>query len=246
MAAPPPPPPAAAPRPAEASPGVRGGFAVGLAPSSSSNPVQYKRTGFVLGGGVGLEVCYTSSCSNNGRSMGLGPQFAAEIGGRPWPFLGFVVAGTASVHPLQMPVGSSNLKGSAVGLTATAGARVYPIQLNALDPWVGVLFGYHHYNESASDDASVTDFNTQRQLRRFVTRLQLGLDIFLTERISIGPYVSFDIDHSYKGVECTKTGAMGANCSRLHEPSISDPPGAVAPGDQPKFISLGALFQAHL
>jgi len=142
-------------------------------------------------------------------------------------------------------VGSKDLKGSAQGFTGTGGVRVYPIQLDALDPWIGVLFGYHHYTESASDDESVTDFNSQRQLRRLVTRLQLGLDIYLNERLSIGPYVSFDFSHDW-GVECTKAGANGANCAKLHEPTISDPPGAVAPGDQPKFISLGALFQARL
>jgi hypothetical protein len=178
--------------------------------------------------------------------VGLGPVLGAEVGVRPWPFLGFLAAGTYSVHPLKVPAGSNDLKGNAQGFTAAAGARLYPIQLNGLDPWIGVLFGYHHYTESVSDDAAVTNFSSQRQLRRFVTRLQIGLDIYLNERMSLGPYVSFDIDHSYKGVECTKTGDNAASCARLHEPSISDPPGAVAPGDQPKFISLGALFQAHL
>jgi hypothetical protein len=176
----------------------------------------------------------------------MGPVVGAEVGVRPWPFLGFLASGTFSAHALQMPVGSTDLKGSARSYTGTVGARVYPIQLNALDPWVGVLFGYHHYAESASDDEAVTNFNTERQLRRFVTRLQLGLDIYITERMSIGPYMTFDFDHSAEGVECTKVGANGANCTKLHEPSIADPPGAVAPGDQPKFISLGALFQAHL
>jgi hypothetical protein len=221
------------------------GGTVDFAPRRAEPPTQYKRTGFVLGAGLGLELCYTSSCSSDGRSVGLGPVLSAEIGGRPWPFLGFLAAGTFSAHPLQMPVGSKDLSGSAQSFTGTAGVRVYPIQLNALDPWVGVLFGYHHYTERASDDTAVTDFNSERQLRRLVTRLQVGLDIFLNERMSIGPYVSFDFSHDF-GLECTKVGGNGANCTKLHEPSISDPPGAVAPSDQPKFISLGALFQARL
>jgi hypothetical protein len=217
-----------------------------LAPSAPARAVQYKRTGFLAGASLGLELCYTSSCSSGNRSVGLGPVMGLELGGRPWPFLAFLGSGTFSMHPVQMPYGSPDLSGIARGFTATGGVRVYPIQLDALDPWVSVLFGYHHYTESASDDEAVTNFTSERQLRRLVTRLQVGLDIFVNEWMTIGPYVSIDFDHAYKGVECTKMGDNGARCTELHEPTISEPADAVAPGDQPKFISLGALFQAHL
>jgi hypothetical protein len=194
-------------------------------------------TGLILGAGIGLELCTTSSCSGAGRSTGPGAIASLDVGYRPWAFLGFLAEGSFAAHALTPPAYTGQ-SGSIRNLAAFGGVRLYPVQFGGVEPWVGALVGFHDYTERVRVSGSAEGDTSARELRRVAGRFQLGLDIALGDHFAAGPYLSWD--PQFAGVECTKRGANRSRCATLREPGLGDPPGAIAPGDQPQFLSIGA------
>lgn len=142
--------------------------------------------------------------------------------------------GSLGAHSFTPPI-TAGQGGSAWTGSAYGGLRIYPVELGAITPWIGVLGGFHQYTERTK--ATPFDVESARQLRRIAGRLEVGLDVALGDHAVIGPY--FDWNPEFAGVECTKLGADAAKCTELHTPSRRDAPDAVAPGDQPMFMSFG-------
>jgi hypothetical protein len=160
-----------------------------------------------------------------------------QVGFRPgrsfWAVLG---EGSLAAHAFTPP-SSAGQGGSAWTGSAYGGFRFYPVEFGPITPWVGVLAGFHQYTEEVNRGSAPFDDHSARQLRRFAGRLEVGFDYALGDHVVIGPYI--DWDPAFSGVQCTQFAHDASRCSTLHDKGPADPPDAIAPSDQPMFLSFG-------
>jgi hypothetical protein len=267
-----PPPPAAAPAPAspapppapiapqpqpqpQSQPAAGASFSLGTGGTTygySPSPGGAKRKGtLLLGLGLGLESCFTSGCDDGTRSVGLGPIFQFEVGARLAPMLEVLAAGSYSIHPATYRFGSADLNARGHAFGTVAGVRVRPIDLSSgsgfaanIDPWIGVLGGFHWYNENADDENSTANFHQDRQLRRVLAKFQLGVDYWFDSRMTLGLFFSYD--RQFFGSYCSAQGSNGDRCLTIKPTTLGSPDGTPEPSEFPQFFSIGLGYHLYL
>jgi hypothetical protein len=143
----------------------------------ASAPPSFHRRGGVLRFSPGTRFCSTASC----EAIKPGVSMLAMGGWRPIPYL--VVGGEFGFGYNTAGAGGHLLGWSAVGL-----ALVHPLDRPRIDPYFGVGIGFNQ------DRGDGVEFN------RGLVRISLGLDVFVTKRVSLG--VRYDVDRQFQGKVC--------------------------------------------
>jgi hypothetical protein len=216
-------------------------------PASSQRPLR----ALIVGAGAGLEVCHSFGCGDDTRSVGVGPAFHAEVGFRPLWLLELTVEGTYGLHPVSYKTGSASLEGTNWNWAAAGGVRLRPLDLHTaqgfvagLDPWVGVLAGFHWYFESATDSSSPIHLGSERMLRRMLVKFQAGVDYWLNTSMTLG--VLFSYDRQFLGTECSHTGDNADKCTPINTPTLHDPYNALSPSEYPQYLRVELAYRLYL
>jgi hypothetical protein len=212
----------------------------------------YQRVGVVAGGDFGLRACVTDSCRARTDSdfanqdvIRPGASLRASVTYRFIPYLSAGAELEFALHGLKYRVEETD---RAFLFTTDLVAILYghPLAFSRWDPFVGFGIGYEEdvvRKDLTVYDANGTTFDAEvyDRTRRGVFRFALGLDVFVTERLTVGP--RFNIDRQFSGKKCTETTWDEENCYSIAGTRDDDPPPIPSQRD-PIQASLGRMFFA--
>ncbi len=172
----------------------------------------YNRRGFVLRAAAGISNCLGDFCDDDDLRVKIGPAATFELGYRPIEHISFGAGVSLARSKIDVDTGSEGpeVDASAVMLSPLAFFFVHPVKNHRLDPYGGVGVGWQLYRSKFEVD-SVSDFEggsgrdeTTFTLKRGTARITGGLDIYVAERVAIGP--RFDLFLGFGGEACQDDG----------------------------------------
>lgn len=233
--APPPQPVAAPPAGQPATPPVSNPVApptaASAAPVADAAPgtdgPNYTERSARFGAVVGVRFCGQSDwCGSDG--LKAGPTARGALGYRLKPYLEIGADLGFALQPVDVP------EGDARGLSwSLAGYLLaYPWRSGIWHPYVGLGVGVNQdrlrYSYEGEQD--------QTWWTRGLVRASLGLDVFVTDRIAIGPRIDYDLQFS--GKICDESTDIKKDCV-----SFSDVDGG---GDFPRWLVIGLGLKTKL
>ena len=166
----------------------------------------------MLRAAAGISNCLGDFCDDDDLRVKVGPAATLELGYRPIEYISFGGGVSVARSKIDVDTGADGpqVDASGVMVSPLAFFFVHPVKNHRLDPYGGVGVGWQLYRSKFEVD-SVSDFEggsssdeTTFTLKRGTARLTGGLDIYVAERVAIGP--RFDLFLGFGGEACQDDG----------------------------------------
>ncbi len=226
--------PVAAPAPAPApvaAPAPSAAPAAATPPAPAPPPDSpFNRRGFILRAAVGIANCLGDFCDDDEIRTKIGPGALFELGYRPIEQISFGVGVQASTLKIDVDTDPGvNVDARAIMVSPLGFFFVHPVKNSRLDPYAGVGVGWSMIRESfeSESETDTPDFEgapsdsdtTTYTLKRGTARLTAGLDVYVSERVALGP--RFDIFLGFGGEVCVDDG-MDEECDDVDDAFDND------------------------
>lgn len=199
------------------------------APSAESSP--QLRGGVAVGGLLGIRGCTQDSCGSGDYELRAGPVIRGAFELRFHRHIGVGGELGFGYHKLGASDGESGFNTS-VNLAAMMFA--YPLARTRWDPFVGLGFGFNQDRQRLEDDDGD---RFQDWTNRGLLRASLGLDIFVTRTLTVGPRLDYHLQ--FAGKICTEASDIRKDCV-----SVSDIDGDFK-SELPRWIVFGVQLKTR-
>ena len=185
-----------------------------------------------MGGLLGARFCLQDdSCGDEGGTK-VGATLQGQVGVRVHKYLEVGGVLGLAMHGIDTDGDEDIEKARTTSVNLLAYLNVYPWSKGIWHPYIGVGVGF---NQDRSR-FTYSDDKFQDWTNRGLIRASLGLDIMVTEKLSVGPRLDYDLQ--FIGKVCSESSDSKKDCVSF---SDIDDDGF----DWPRWITFGAALKGH-
>ena len=164
----------------------------------------FARPGVKLGALLGVRGCTQDGCGSGDYEVRAGPVVRGLFEYRFHPYIGLGGELGFGYHKVGTE-GGEKAFGTSLNLAAMVFA--YPLPRTRFDPFVGLGFGFNQdrqrYEEQEGD-------RFQDWTNRGLLRASLGLDVFVIDRLTVGPRLDYHLQ--FAGKICSEATTVRKDC----------------------------------